>query len=89
MPITANDGGFENQKEGTKSVNVGNDFDKIIDIPAVNNNDASKEESKGGDKRVGGGEHRLKGGEISQMILAIRAPFRSMIETEFNEEDTN
>ena len=70
-------------------MNGANDFEKIIDIPAVNNNDASKEESKGADKRVVGGEHRLKGGELSQMILAIRAPFRSMIETEFNEEDTN
>jgi hypothetical protein len=42
-----NDGVFKNDKnEASKSVN-GNDFDKIIDIPAVNNNDTSKEESKG------------------------------------------
>ena len=44
-----NDGVFNNDKnEASKSVN-GNDFDKIIDIPAVVNNETSKEESKGGD----------------------------------------
>jgi hypothetical protein len=44
--VPVNDGVFNNEKEASKSVN-GNDFDKIIDIPAVNNNDTSKEESKG------------------------------------------
>jgi hypothetical protein len=44
-----NEGVFNNDKnEASKSVNA-NDFDKIIDIPAVNNNDRSKEESKGAD----------------------------------------
>lgn len=86
-----NDGRFNNEKEATKSVN-GNDFDKIIDIPAaaVNINEASKEESKGGDQRIRVGEHRLKVGEVSQMILAIRAPFNSMIQTDFKDlEDSN
>lgn len=47
--VTGNDGVFNNDKnEATKSVN-GNEFDKIIDIPAVNNNETSKEESKGAD----------------------------------------
>lgn len=60
--MLGNDGEFKNEKnEASKSVN-GNNFDKIIDIPAVNNNDTSKEESKGDYYRVKSSEHRARGG---------------------------
>lgn len=56
----------------------GTDFDKMIDIPAVNN-DTSKEETKGGEKQPIIRKHKYGREEVSQMLLAVRAPYGSLI----------